>query len=224
MVLSFGTLRCILKSHLYIACWFIAACAASPQANFSHTHHHSSLLVWHPFHLFHALVTTKWQRRKNRRNVTFQPIHVMAWGLIRHRMICRHLGIGKCWTVVSLTASFSVPHHHHMKTLLFKFFLEVSKQDHIWRVATLWYTLPVNLLNLPTGTGSKPRSKGFSQLLLIFFLTPMMMRPPRLLLFQLSTQCISLCLWWNSISHAENCFCVSNTTIRCDALREEDLE
>jgi hypothetical protein len=89
--------------------------------------------------------------------------------------------------------------------------------------ATLWYTMRANLFNLPTGTGSKPRSKGFSQLLLIFFLTPMMMMPPRLLLFQLSMQCISLCLWWNSISHAENCFCVLNTTIRYDALHEKDL-
>ena len=78
-------------------CMLIQCCMCCiSTSNFSHTHHHSSLLVWHPFHLFHALVTTTWQRRKKRRNITFQLIHVMAWGSIRHRMICRHLGIGKC--------------------------------------------------------------------------------------------------------------------------------
>ena len=52
------------ESSLYRMLIHCCMCCIST-SNFSHTHHHSSLLVWHPFHLFHTLVTTTWQRRKN---------------------------------------------------------------------------------------------------------------------------------------------------------------
>ena len=144
-ILDFSTVHyckfCFLTTHtIFIA--FIAAFVTSSQAtfcyiftsNFGQTHHH--LFCLHHFISSHE--APKWQGRNKRRNVTFQPIHVMTWRSLQHQMISRHLGIVRCWTLNSLTISFSILHHHQLKRLVFKFILEALAHDHTGRVATLW--------------------------------------------------------------------------------------